>query len=143
MPDSTTRSGYKENPDGTVIFKPTDKQGNPTTLAQFVDQHQELRSPLGGVQGGSGQMALGVQFEYTKGSIWGKLAEAYAGTHDTLNSGIWYDELGNGKNLTGTPMGILGEAANYMNVLLATPFAASVLLPPEVWNTINALMQVR
>lgn len=88
-------------------------------------------------------MALGVQFEYTKGSIWDKLAEAYAGTHDTLNSGIWYDELGNGKNLTGTPMGVLGEAGNYMNVLLATPFALSVLLPPEVWNSISTLIKLK
>jgi filamentous hemagglutinin len=142
--DPTTESGYKQNPDGTVIFKPTDAQGNTITLAQFIAQNESWRSPLGGHQGGEGQIGLfGIKFNYEKGSFWDKLAEAYAGTHDTFNSGIWYDELGNGKNLTGTPMGMLGEAANYMNVLLATPFAASVLLPPEVWNTINALMQVR
>lgn len=141
-PDNApTKSGYVENPDGTVKFHPTDGQGNPVTITQFIEQHQELRSPLGGVQGESGQMALGIQFEYSKGSIWDRLAEAYAGTHDTFNSGIWYDNLGNGKNLNGTLTGQVGEVANYANVLLATPFAASVLLPQEVWSAINTLMK--
>jgi filamentous hemagglutinin len=135
--DPTTESGYKQNPDGTVIFKPTDKQGNPTTLAQFVAQNESWRSPLGGHQGGEGQIELfGIKFNYEKGSFWDKLAEAYAGTHDTFNSGIWYDSLGNGKNLDGTAMEKVGKAANNINVLLATPFAASTLLPPEVWSAI-------
>ena len=141
--DARTESGYLENPDGTVIFTPTNKEGNPITLTQFVDQHQELRSPLGGVQGGSGQMALGIQFEYAAGSFWDKLAEAYAGTHDKLNSFIWYDDLGNGKNLDKTMIGKIGEAGNYVNVLAATPFALSVLLPPEVWNSVFMLMKSR
>jgi len=86
-------------------------------------------------------MALGIQFEYAAGSFWDKLAEAYSGTHDTLNSIIWYDELGNGKNLDNTLIGKVGEAANYTNVFIATPFAYSVLLPPEVWNAVFALIK--
>jgi filamentous hemagglutinin len=135
--DLTTKSGYAENPDGTVIFKPVDSNGNSLSISQFFDQHQELRSPLGGVQGGAGQMNLfGIQFEYVAGSFWDKLAEAYAGTHDTLNSFIWYDALGNGKYLSKTLIGRIGDATNIMNVAIATPFALSVLLPPEVWNAI-------
>ncbi|HEY0269291.1 MAG TPA: hypothetical protein VGC12_08670 [Methyloradius sp.] len=134
--DLSTKSGYAENADGTVIFKPIDANGNSLTISQFIDQHQELRSPLGGVQGGAGQMALGIQFEYAAGSFWDKLAEAYVGTHDTLNSIIWCDELGNGRNLSRTLIGEIGEKTNLTNVIVATPFAYSVLLPPEVWNVI-------
>jgi filamentous hemagglutinin len=141
VPDTSTLSGWKQNEDGTVIFKPKDANGNDLSINEFIDQHQELRSPLGGVQGGAGQMALGVQFEYVAGSFWDKLAEAYSGTHDTLNSFIWYDELGNGKNLNKTLIGKVGEAANYTNVLIATPFAYSVLLPPEVWNAVFTLIK--
>ncbi|MDO9150843.1 MAG: hypothetical protein Q7U33_05635, partial [Methylotenera sp.] len=139
--ENGTRSGYKENSDGTVIFNPVDEKDNKLSISEFLDQHQDLRSPLGGVQGGAGQMALGIQFEYAAGSFWDKLAEAYSGTHDTLNSVIWYDELGNGKNLDKTVIGKVGEAANYANVLIATPFAYSVLLPPEVWNAVFMLIK--
>ncbi len=143
VPDASTKSGYRENADGTVVFRPIDASGNSLTINQFVNQHQELRSPLGGVQGGSGQMALGIQFEYVAGSFWDKLAEAYAGTHDKLNSIIWYDALGNGKNLDKTVIGQIGEAGNYVNVLAATPFALSVLLPPEIWNSVFMLMKTK
>lgn len=135
--DSSTKSGYKENSDGTVIFNPTDGNGKPISISQFIEQNPKLISPLGGHQGGQGQMAIPViQFEYASGSFWDKLAEAYSGTHDTLNSIIWYDELGNGKKLDGTLMGQIGATTNMTNVLLATPFALSVLLPPEVWNSV-------
>lgn len=35
----------------------------------------------------------------------------------------------------------IGEAQNKLNVLLATPFALSVLLPTEVWTAIGAALQ--
>ena len=128
---------------GTVIFKPTDSNGKQISTKEFINENQDLRSPLGGVQGGSGQIALGIQFEYAAGSFWDKLAEAYAGTHDKLNSIIWYDSLGNGKNLEKSMMGKIGEAANYINVVNATPFALSVLLPTEVWNSVFLLIKSR
>jgi hypothetical protein len=96
--DARTKSGYLENPDGTVILNPVDKNGNPVTRDLIIEQHPDWRSPLGGHQGGQGQMSLfGFQFNYPKGSFWDNLAEAYAGTHDTFNGPIWYDRLGNGK----------------------------------------------
>ena len=145
-PDTSTLSGYQENPDGTVIFNPgTDSQGKNLTIDNFISKYNEeygLRSPLGGAQGGSGQMELfGIQFEYAAGSFWDKLAEAYSGTHDTLNSFIWYDELGNGKDLNGTLIGKIGNITNMTNVPVATPFAYSVLLPPEVWNAVFTLIK--
>jgi filamentous hemagglutinin len=142
--DSSTRSGYKENADGTVVFNSTDGNGKSLTINQFIEKYNDeygLRSPLGGAQGGAGQMELfGIQFEYVANSFWDKLAEAYSGTHDTLNSFIWYDELGNGKKLDGTVIGEIGNATNMSNVVLATPFALSVLLPPEVWNAVFAVI---
>lgn len=145
-PDSSTRSGYKENPDGTVIFNPgTDENGKLLTVNQFIEKYAdkyELRSPLGGAQGGEGQMKiLGIQFDYAAGSFWDKLAEAYSGTHDTLNSVVWYDELGNGKALDGTIIGKIGSVGNITNVGVATPFALSVLLPPEVWSAVFSALK--
>lgn len=75
--------------------------------------------------------------------FWDKLAEAYSGTHDTLNSLIWCDELGNGKKLDGSLLGKIGDLTNLTNVVLATPFAMSVLLPPEVWNTVFSLIKAK
>ncbi|WP_195742052.1 hypothetical protein [Methylobacillus flagellatus] len=57
-----------------------------------------------------------------------------------MNSVIWYEELGNGKNLDKTVIGAIGNATNITNVGLATPFALSVLLPPEVWNAVLAVI---
>ncbi len=86
---------------------------------------------------------FGIQFNYAKGSFWDKLAESYAGTHDTLNSFIWYDNLGNGKNLDGTLLNQIGNTTNITNVVVATPFAISVFLPPEVWNAISAAAKIK
>lgn len=143
-PDSMTKSGWAENPDGTVKFNPTDVNGNLITLTEFVAQNQSWRSELGGHQGSQGQIALlGIQFNYEKGSFWDELAEAYAGTHDTLNSIIWYDSSGNGKNLDNNLIGNIGDITNMTNVGVATPFALSILLPPEVWNSISTLMKLK
>ncbi len=140
--DPSTKSGYAENSDGTVIFKPKDKQGNDISISQLILQNQYLRSELGGVQGALGQMKqLGIQFEYSDGDFFDNLAESFAGTHDTLNSFIWYDELGNGKNRSGTLLGTIGNITNMTNVSLAAPFALSVLLPPEMWSAITALIK--
>ncbi len=88
--DATTDTGYKQNPDGTVIFTPKDKDGNAISFEKFLVLNEEWRSPMGGHQGGEGQMVLaGMKFEYEKGSFLDRLAEAYAGTHDVLNSSIW------------------------------------------------------
>ena len=84
---------------------------------------------------------LGMQFEYVANSFMDKLAEAYSGTHDTLNSIIWYDELGNGKNLKSSILDQVGNLTNKTNVVLATPFALSVLLPPEIWNAAFSIMK--
>jgi filamentous hemagglutinin len=97
---------------------------------------------MGGHQGGDGVMILvGVPIQYDKGSILDKITESYAGTHDMLNKYIWYNEIGNAKNLENTFVGTVGEISNYTNVVLSTPFALSSVLPPEIVNTITAAIK--
>ncbi|WP_175625688.1 MULTISPECIES: hemagglutinin repeat-containing protein [Oxalobacteraceae] len=136
--DESTKSGWKEDKQGRVIFNPVfDASGKEISVNTFVDSNPAFRSPLGGVQGGEGQFKIwGIQFDYEPGSVWDRLAEAYGGPHDMFNSPIWYDKLGNGKDLTGTVIGNVGEVTNGTNVLLATPFAMATLLPPEIWATV-------
>ncbi|CAG0976103.1 filamentous hemagglutinin [Methylophilaceae bacterium] len=116
------------NEDGSLTFT-----GN---LAEFLqsEEGERMRSTMGGFQGAKGLFAF---FDYEAGTIWDTIAEAYAGTHDMLNSSTWYDAQGNIKaGVEETITGKVGNITNYTNVLLATPFALSVLLPPEVWNAI-------
>ena len=90
---------------------------------------------MGGFQGKLGQFSF---FDYLPGSVWDRVAEAYAGPHDKLNSFIWYDNSGNIKTgLDGSLLGRIGEVTNYANVLLATPFAISTLIPPGTVQAIN------
>ena len=93
----------------------------------------QVRSPMGGIQGQKGKlMFLG---DYEAGSWQDYLVEAYAGPHDYLNSGYWYDSMGNIR----TGMSLLergiGEALNYVNVLVATPFVLSSVAPPGFYAT--------
>jgi filamentous hemagglutinin len=82
---------------------------------------------------------------FKKVSVYYGLAQSdpidFTGTHDTLNSFIWYDELGNGEKLDSTLLGKVGDITNNTNVIIATPFALSVLLPPDVWNSVFTLMK--
>jgi filamentous hemagglutinin len=91
-------------------------------------------SPLGGIQGDVGQI-FGMQ--YQPGSWQDYLVEAYAGPHDYLNSGFWYDSMGNIK----TSMSMLergfGEALNYVNVITATPFVAASVTPSYLYPQIG------
>lgn len=105
-------------------------------LAEFLqsEEGRVMRSPMGGFQGAKGLFAF---FDYEADTVWDTIAEAYAGTHDMLNSNAWCDEQGNIKTgVEETIAGKVGNITNYTNVLLATPFALSVLLPPEVWSAI-------
>lgn len=58
--DKNTASGYKQNSDGTVVFKPLDNNGQSISLAEFLELHKNdnWRSEMGGHQGSDGQMKL-------------------------------------------------------------------------------------
>ena len=106
------------------------------SLQKFIVDNPGLRSPMGGWQGGAGKFAF---FDYQPGSIYDRVAEAYAGPHDMLNSFIWYDAAGNIKaGVAGSLLGKVGDITNYTNVLFATPFALPVLIPSGMIDSINA-----
>jgi len=54
-----------------------------------------------------------------------------------LTIGAWYGPDGNIKPGMTEEQKQRGEIMNKVNVVLATPFALSALLPPEVWNAIG------
>ena len=86
-------------------------------------------SPLGGIQGGRGSL---FGFPYESGSFADHFVEAYAGPHDFLNSGYWYDGAGNAINHPGLANGF-GEALNGLNVVIATPFVGASVLPSSAY----------
>lgn len=62
------------------------------------------------------------------------LVESYAGPHDWLNSGYWYDAAGNIKQgLSGFQRGF-GEVLNYANVVPASVFVAGSWAQPYTSN---------
>ena len=91
--------------------------------------HSNVPSPLGGHQGGEGTI---FGFSYKPDSLWDRVVEAYAGSHDYLNSFYWYDELGNINSHLSPAQRRIGEVLNGVNVLVATPFAAASLLPAQI-----------
>lgn len=60
----------------------------PINFKRLYYTNQNLISQLCRVKESNFQMELGVQFEYSPGIFWDRLAEAHSGTHDTLNSFI-------------------------------------------------------
>ncbi|GHC68312.1 hypothetical protein GCM10007320_00560 [Pseudorhodoferax aquiterrae] len=130
---------WKTDENGKIIMNPYDKDNNKVDLAALLEANPQWRSPLGGLQGGPGKfMLLG---NYAPDSVRDKISEAYAGAHDMLNSGTWYGLDGNIKPGMTESEKIIGEAKNQLNVLLATPFALSVLLPTEVWTAIGTALK--
>ena len=126
--------------DGSYSF--TAKDGSSITWEKVIEINPDIESPLGGVQGGDGIFKIDIagikiNMPYSSGEFLDKLAEAYAGTHDYLNSSTWYGPDGNIRPGMTEAEIKRGEIMNKANVVLATPFALSVLLPPEVWNAIG------
>jgi filamentous hemagglutinin len=126
----------KINPDGSFALDELGRiqlrdasavDGAPLNLYDLLAAHPDWRSPMGGWQGALGRFAF---FDYTPGSAWDRIAEAYAGPHDMFNSLVWYDDIGNVKAwIDGGMLGHIGNVTNYTNVLLATPFALGTLIP--------------
>lgn len=83
------------------------------------------RSPLGGIQGQAGKFGA---WDYAAGSFADHLVEAFAGPHDFLNSRIFYDGIGNIRNMGGFQSAIL-EPLNYLNVAVASPFVGASVMP--------------
>ena len=91
--------------------------------------HPDVPSPLGGIQGKEGFFGLVISGHviiggtYERGSWQDHLVEMFAGPHDWMNSGFFYDQQGNIRQNMGFIEEIFGTALNYTNVLVASPFA--------------------
>ncbi len=94
---------------------------------------EQVPSPFGGVQGGQG-MFFGHAYE--PGAWLDLVQEAYAGPHDFLNSGYWYDSMGNIKQLSGFARGF-GEVLNFANLAVATPFVVASVTPAYAYNALR------
>ena len=101
-------------------------------------------SPLGGWQGGSGRIFW---FKYKPGSFWDRLVESYAGPHDYLNHGYWYDSMGDiDVNVAGSPLrSFIGERLNELNVLPATTLAVPALVntTPQFYSVTTTFINER
>lgn len=86
-------------------------------------------SPLGGIQNEAGNV-FGVG--YGPGSFLDRLVETYAGPHDYLNSGLFYNSLGN--NVSRPKF---FEIFNAANVAVATPFAAASVVPVYTYGVLG------
>lgn len=109
--------------------------GNKLGGGRYDSANPEAISPLGGIQGREGFLGLLRNNEpiaggfYASGSWQDHLVEAYAGPHDWLNSGYWYNSLGNAINRQGLA-GTFGELLNGLNVIPASAFAAASVVQP-------------
>lgn len=112
------RDGQIWLPSGVVM-----QNGLPLSIDNLVKALPT--SPLGGLQGGQGQLGLfGFKFNYAPGSFADKVVESFAGPHDFLNSSHYYGVDGNISNASG----IWGmEFWNSVDVGLAMPLGLSTL----------------
>ncbi|MBI3562945.1 MAG: hypothetical protein HY080_14640, partial [Gammaproteobacteria bacterium] len=108
-------------------FKLAGGRFNIANLESWLPCDPNTGSPLGGWQGGEGRF-FGIS--YQSGSVLDYVVEAFAGPHDYLNSGYWYDSFGDIKQMSNTAR-YFGEALNAVNVLVATPFVAASVVAPH------------
>jgi filamentous hemagglutinin len=112
------------------------------SLAEFLESTngKKMSGLTGGIQGKKGTL-FGIPYE--AGSWQDKLIEAFSGTHDMVGgklSGL-YDEQGNATRGRSTAETIFHDRWSEVAIPLAAPFAAAVLLPPEVWQAISILLK--
>jgi len=93
--------------------------------------------PLGGRQGSAIPTILGVPYS-TNGFV-NRVTETYGGMHDFLNHPFFYNQNGSSHSFLrlGSNGFIPGETVNAVNVAVATPFAASVLVPSYIRGEIK------
>jgi len=154
------RCAVQKNPDGTKVldengipklafndlgqvqFDVKDEKGNSVSLAEYLKtpEGQKMVGPTGGIQGAKGTL-FGVPYE--AGSWQDKLIEAFSGTHDMVGgkvSGL-YDAQGNIKRgMTEMERSIYNNVITTSAIPVATPFALSEALPPEIWKAISVLL---
>ncbi|WPU21310.1 hemagglutinin repeat-containing protein [Cedecea neteri] len=94
-----------------------------------------LDGDTGGFQGAGGRVG---PIDYKPGTFWGDIfdttVEGFAGTHDFIGGQIpgFYDEMGNASRGRGQLTNIAAETWTVVAIPLATPFAVSEIVSPEL-----------
>jgi filamentous hemagglutinin len=126
-----------------VVFNAKKSDGSIMGLNEFIktSEGQKMIGPTGGIQGVQGTL-FGKPYE--SGSWQDKLIESFAGSHDYIGGSLsgLYDEQGNiRRGMSGTEKSIYDNLVTTSAIPVAAPFAASELLPPEVWQAISILLK--
>jgi RHS repeat-associated protein len=109
--------------------------------SRFNPANPEAISPLGGIQGREGFLGITwnsqplIGWNYAPNSWQDRLIEAYAGPHDWLNSGYWYNNVGNAINHQGIASAF-GEVLNGLNVIPASAFAGASVVQPYNYSAV-------
>lgn len=130
----------KRDENGMVIYKGTDIY---PTIDDFLKKSPDAASlygPTGGFQGTGGLL---VPFgEYKPGTFWGDIGdtivESYAGTHDYIGGQLpgFYDSEGNTSRNRGPFTEAAANTWTVVAIPLATPFAMSEMVSPELLDFI-------
>lgn len=135
--DASGRPQLVRNKQGMVIFKgdkyfPTQKE-----LLGNKEMFDKLSGTTGGNQGSGGTMA---GHPYKPGGFWDTVVEGFAGTHDFIGGQLpgFYDSEGNASRGRGPLTDIAAETWTVVAIPLATPFAVSELVSPELLEFIFA-----
>jgi RHS repeat-associated protein len=107
---------------------------------RFDALHKFAESLLGGRQSGVGKF---LTIPYAPGSTLDRLVEAYAGPHDFLNSGYWYDATGNIDVSVYSSVASegFGTLLNVVNVVIATPLVVPSMVPSYAIQDVAFQMQ--
>ncbi|UAN24920.1 hemagglutinin repeat-containing protein (plasmid) [Enterobacter sp. JBIWA003] len=129
----------KKDINGNLVF---DAQGHvqytgddkhPTFDSLLADKNMSggLYGPTGGFQGGAGSMG---PIPYNPGSFFDDLVESYAGTHDLIGGQLpgFYDNTGNTARGRSELENIAANTWTVAAIPIATPFAMSELVSPEL-----------
>lgn len=90
---------------------------------------------MGHLGGGNSSLAPLIFWKYAPNSWQDRLIEAYAGPHDWLNSGYWYNSVGNAINHQGLASAF-GEVLNGLNVIPASAFVGASVVQPYNYSAV-------
>lgn len=147
----TNNTRCKQNADGSLALNENGRyvMAGDTQYPTFKelldteknDEAKGLYGPTGGFQGTGGLMG---PISYKPGNLFGdmldQLVESYAGTHDYIGGQVpgFYDSLGNTSRDRQPGTKIAAETWTIAAIPLATPFAMSELVSPELLDFIFA-----
>lgn len=137
--DANGKTQLALDANGMVQF---DRVAANMSLPEFLNtkEGKKMFGPTGGIQGFKGTL-FGIPYE--AGSWQDKLIESFSGTHDLIGGRLLglYDENGNIKRGMTDSSRDLHDKISAVAIIPSSPFAASVFLPPSVWEAISALLK--